>query len=41
MTRAAARELGDFGIRVNSIAPGFTMSEQIESQRDALQFNST
>lgn len=39
MTRAAARELGDFGIRVNSIAPGFTMSEQIESQRDALQFN--
>ena len=39
MTRAAARELGDFGIRVNSIAPGFTMSEQIESQREALQFN--
>ena len=39
MTRAAARELGDFGIRVNSIAPGFTMSEQIESQRKELQFN--
>ncbi len=39
MTRAAARELGDFGIRVNSIAPGFTMSEQIESQREALRFN--
>ncbi len=39
MTRASARELGDFGIRVNSIAPGFTMSEQIESQREALQFN--
>ena len=39
MTRASARELGDFGIRVNSIAPGFTMSEQIESQRDELQFN--
>ena len=39
MTRAAARELGDFGIRVNSIAPGFTMSEQIESQREELQFN--
>ncbi len=39
MTRAAARELGDFGIRVNSIAPGFTMSEQIESQREDLQFN--
>ena len=39
MTRASARELGDFGIRVNSIAPGFTMSEQIESQREELQFN--
>ncbi len=39
MTRASARELGDFGIRVNSVAPGFTMSEQIESQREALQFN--
>ena len=39
MTRASARELGDFGIRVNFIAPGFTMSEQIESQRDELQFN--
>lgn len=39
MTRAAAREVGDFGIRINSIAPGFTMSEQIEDQRDALQFN--
>ena len=39
MTRAAARELGDHGIRVNSIAPGFTMSEQIETQREELQFN--
>ncbi len=39
MTRAAAREVGDFGIRVNSIAPGFTMSEQIEAQRETLQFN--
>ena len=39
MTRATARELGDFGIRVNSIAPGFTMSEQIETQREDLQFN--
>lgn len=27
MTRALARELGDQGINVNSIAPGFTMSE--------------
>lgn len=29
MTRAAARELGDFGIRVNCIAPGLTMSDNI------------
>lgn len=39
MTRAAAREVGEFGIRVNSIAPGFTMSERIEAQREGLQFN--
>lgn len=39
MTRAAAREVGEFGIRVNSIAPGFTMSERIEAQREDLQFN--
>ena len=39
MTRALAREVGDDGIRVNSIAPGFTMSEQIEAQRADLQFN--
>ncbi|OPY76912.1 MAG: (S)-1-Phenylethanol dehydrogenase [Syntrophorhabdus sp. PtaU1.Bin153] len=27
LTRCMARELGDFGIRVNSISPGFTHSE--------------
>lgn len=36
MTRALARELGDDGIRINAIAPGFTMSENMEKQRGAL-----
>ncbi len=27
ITRAAARELGDYGIRVNCIAPGLIMSD--------------
>jgi NAD(P)-dependent dehydrogenase (short-subunit alcohol dehydrogenase family) len=27
MTRVLARELGDFGVRVNSITPGLTSSE--------------
>ena len=27
MTRAMARELGEYGIAVNALAPGFTMSE--------------
>ncbi|WP_454651131.1 SDR family NAD(P)-dependent oxidoreductase [Bradyrhizobium liaoningense] len=31
MTRAAARELGDGGIRVNCIAPGLTMSDSMKN----------
>ena len=38
MTKALARELGDSGIRINTIAPGFTMSDRIEAQRDRLEF---
>ena len=29
MTRAMARELGDYGINVNCIAPGLTLSENM------------
>jgi NAD(P)-dependent dehydrogenase (short-subunit alcohol dehydrogenase family) len=29
MTRALARELGEHGIRVNTLAPGFTMSDTV------------
>jgi NAD(P)-dependent dehydrogenase (short-subunit alcohol dehydrogenase family) len=29
-TRSLARELGDFGIRVNAVAPGFTLSGENE-----------
>ena len=38
-TRAIARELGDDGICVNSISPGFTFSDQIEAQREKVQFH--
>ena len=34
MTRAMAKELGDAGIRVNAIAPGSTMSENIRARTD-------
>ena len=36
--QGVARELGGDGITVNTIAPGFTMSDQIEAQRDKLEF---
>lgn len=34
MTRAMAKELGDAGIRVNAIAPGSTMSENVKARTD-------
>jgi 3-oxoacyl-[acyl-carrier protein] reductase len=35
-TRSLGRELGEFGIRVNAIAPGFTLSDaQLELTKDA------
>ncbi len=34
MTRAMAKELGDVGIRVNAIAPGSTMSENVKARTD-------
>jgi NAD(P)-dependent dehydrogenase (short-subunit alcohol dehydrogenase family) len=32
MTRAMSRELGDDGIRVNTLMPGFTLSDSIVDQ---------
>ncbi|MET0629410.1 MAG: glucose 1-dehydrogenase [Xanthobacteraceae bacterium] len=32
MTRALARELGEHGIRVNTLAPGFTLSDTVMSE---------
>jgi NAD(P)-dependent dehydrogenase (short-subunit alcohol dehydrogenase family) len=36
-TRSLARELGDFGIRVNAVAPGFTLSGENEKNISAEQ----
>ena len=32
MTRVMSRELGEHGIRVNTLAPGFTMSETVVAE---------
>ncbi len=40
LTRALCRELGEFGIRVNSIGPGLTASEEIVKKTDPAQIES-
>jgi len=40
-TRSLSRELGDFGIRVNSITPGYTMtqaSKELSDEKEVLDF---
>ncbi|OZI71565.1 SDR family NAD(P)-dependent oxidoreductase [Bordetella genomosp. 12] len=35
MTRVLARELGEFGVRVNTVSPGFTLSDGVMQDADA------
>jgi NAD(P)-dependent dehydrogenase (short-subunit alcohol dehydrogenase family) len=37
LTRALAKELGKDGIRVNCVAPGFTMSEGVKAQPEVVE----
>jgi len=37
MTRALARELGKDGIRVNCVAPGFTMTESVQEHEEVVR----
>lgn len=41
MTRALAREMGDFGITVNTLAPGFTLSEKVLEMEKPFLENAT
>jgi NAD(P)-dependent dehydrogenase (short-subunit alcohol dehydrogenase family) len=41
MTRSLARELGDDGIRVNTLAPGLVMSENVKNNWNAAQAQNT
>ena len=40
-TKSAAKELGQFGIRVNCISPGFIMTPMVETIPDHVRFELT